>query len=151
MTKEDLLKEAHKVLDWASERAEHFTNQLSESVNQRMQFTEGVALGLLYGIIGNLVVSHYYEVFEGITLARYDSLFWSNLTAFLIGLGSIIVLTIIFRRRLKKLKGYGEQIHQLTIDLNELKTERQLGADLINEFKKMEDDSKKTEEKRTEE
>lgn len=130
LTKEELQKltieelwKRHKLIVVSVERMEYDAKELLNDISQRMQFTEGIVLGLLYGIIGNLVVSHYYGVFEGITLARYDSLFWSNLVVFLIGLATIIVLTVIFYRRFVKLRKGKERSRKLMTTIEDSKRE----------------------------
>jgi len=122
LTIEELWKK-YRLLIESEEKIEYYAKELLGDISQQMQFTEGIVLGLLYGIIGNLVISHYYGVFEGITLARYDSLFWSNLVVFLVGLATIIILTVIFYRRLTKLKKAKERNRKLITQIENQKRE----------------------------
>lgn len=78
---------------------------LSEILRKRIFWIEGIALGLFYGIIGNILVSHYIEVFKSITMWRIDKLFWTNLIVFAITLAVILVVSWRWIISLVKLKG----------------------------------------------
>jgi hypothetical protein len=86
-----------------TQRLEDLVDKMGENLEQQQYFTRGIALGLLYGIIGNIVVSHYYGVFEGLGANRFDSLFWSNLVVLLVSLVLIVALTVLWISRLKRL------------------------------------------------
>lgn len=62
----------------------------------------GIALGLVYGIIGNLFVQHWYPLFERVVLGNFDILFWSNVPVCAFALFTILCVTIIYRRQIKK-------------------------------------------------
>ena len=53
--------------------------QVIEILRQRISWIRGIALGLFYGIIGNILASHYIEVFQSIVIWQIDKLFWTNL------------------------------------------------------------------------
>ena len=72
-------------------------------MKERKQFIRGLALGLMYGIIGNVVASHYYRLFEGLSRGLYDNLFYSNLVMLLVSLFIIGVLTKIWYGELRKI------------------------------------------------
>ena len=85
------------------EAYEEFEKEYLERVElqrRKIDFTKGIALGLLYGIIGNLFVQFFYPVFEGVILEKYDVLFWSNLVISAIALGIILLVTFSFRNQL---------------------------------------------------
>jgi tetrahydromethanopterin S-methyltransferase subunit G len=75
---------------------------LAEEHRRRIDLTRGVALGLTYGIIGNLFVQHWYPVFEGLVLGKYETLFGANVVVCGFSLGIILYVTIRFRRQLKE-------------------------------------------------
>lgn len=81
-----------------------------QSYQQRIYFVQGIGLGLFYGIIGNLLVSHYYGVFEGLVKAEYNGMFWANLIVLVVGLAVIIVLTIRWHRQLETFKTLHRQL-----------------------------------------
>lgn len=76
-----------------------------ENMRQQMFLIKGVALGLFYGIIGNILASHYYEVFKGITMWQFDKLFWTNLTILVIVIVTIVVVSWRWLISLAKLEG----------------------------------------------
>jgi hypothetical protein len=98
-TEEELKLELIALTNLKAERLEQ-----SEEHKRRVDFTSGVALGLIYGVIGNLVVQHYYGVFEGLETGVIDNLFWSNAAVFVIGIVVIIVITLYFIKEIKREK-----------------------------------------------
>lgn len=76
-----------------------------EIMRQRTFLIRGVALGLFYGVIGNILVSHYFEVFKGIVMWQFDKLFWTNLIIFAIILVVILVVSWRWLLSLGKLEG----------------------------------------------
>ena len=62
----------------------------------------GIALGLVYGIIGNLFVQHWYPLFERVILCNFDIVFWSNLPVCAFALFLILCVTVMYRRQVKK-------------------------------------------------
>ena len=66
-----------------------------ETMRQQKFLIKGVALGLFYGIIGNILVSHYYEVFKSIVMWQFEKLFWPSLTSLIIFI--VVVLVVSWR------------------------------------------------------
>ena len=64
-----------------------------ETMRQQKSLIRGVALGLFYGIIGNMLVSHYYEVFKGLVMWQFDKLFWTSLIVLVIAIVLIVVVS----------------------------------------------------------
>jgi hypothetical protein len=50
-------------------------------------------LGLFYGIIGNMLVSHYYGVFTGLVAWNFDKGFFANLASFIIILCAVLIVS----------------------------------------------------------
>lgn len=97
----------------------------AETHRKKIDFTTGIALGLLYGIIGNLFVQFFYPVVEGIILQKFDVLFWSNLVISVIALSVIILATLSFRSQLSwsrhVMEGEREGANHLRRIINERK------------------------------
>jgi hypothetical protein len=68
----------------------------------RADLKTGIILGLLYGIIGNFAVQHWYGVFEGLETGVFSYLFWSNVVVLIIAVIIIIALSIYFRKQVRK-------------------------------------------------
>jgi hypothetical protein len=62
-----------------------------EATRSQMSMMKGVVLGLFYGIVGNLVVTHYYQILRGVVMSEFDTMFWTNL-AILVPMSSIIAI-----------------------------------------------------------
>jgi len=62
-----------------------------EATRSQMSMMKGVVLGLFYGIVGNLVVTHYYQILRGAVMSEFDTMFWTNL-AILVPMSSIIAI-----------------------------------------------------------
>lgn len=74
----------------------------AEKYKGRVYLKVGVVLGLLYGLIGNLAVVHWYGVFEGLETKVYGNLFWANVAVTIVAIIVIIGVTIQFRKGLGK-------------------------------------------------
>jgi len=133
-TKEDLLEQLKRAI-WLDEQLQQQTKDVLNDVSQRMQFIEGIGLGLLYGIIGNIVVSHYYGLYERHVLGVYDSLFWSNLYAFLLGFAIVVVVTIFFIRRLARLRKAESRSKNLMTKVQDARNELMALEDKLSEGK----------------
>lgn len=72
-----------------------------EDQKRQIDLVKGVSLGLLYGIIGNFAVQHWFPVFEGLMLKNYDIWFYGNAIIFLVALCIIIYTSLWFRNELK--------------------------------------------------
>ena len=79
-------------------------------VQQRRDFVLGLVLGLFYGIIGNVVISHYYGLFESLTVGKYDALFWANLIFLVLSFVIIIFVSKRWYNQLEKLETAGESV-----------------------------------------
>jgi hypothetical protein len=84
------------------ERLKETMSVLVEGHRRRIDLVRGIALGLLYGIIGNLFVQHWYPVFEGLVLGKYDLTFSANVIVSASVLIVILYTTIIYHRQLTK-------------------------------------------------
>lgn len=51
-------------------------------LEQKVDFVRGIALGLFYGIVGNLLVSYFHGLFQGLVAWQFDVLFWGGLDRF---------------------------------------------------------------------
>ena len=108
----------------------------AETHLRKIDFTKGIALGLLYGIIGNLFVQFFYPVVEGIILQKFDVLFWSNLVISLIALSIIILATLSFGSQLSwsqhVMEGEREGANHLRGIINERKAKLRNGTESRN-------------------
>ena len=97
----DLISKLFDDLDSIAELAiAPFDQQIKEHKRQ-IDFTKGIAFGLIYGIIGNLFVQFFYPVVEGIVVSRYDNLLLSNLIISIVSFVIIIFTTLQFRKQLR--------------------------------------------------
>ena len=120
----EIIKGIDKVLEEIINETEKVMSSTSNWLNQRVYFLQGIALGLFYGIVGNIFVSHYYQVFEGLTLGKFDVLFWTNLVVFVIALVLILLVSVIFYYQLRKYKSGMSELSELQKELYEIKTFR---------------------------
>ena len=88
---------------------------LIEIFRERIFWIKGIALGLFYGIIGNILASHYIEVFKSIVMWQIDKLFWTNLIVLVITLAVILVVSWRWFISLAKLKGYAKESEERAI------------------------------------
>jgi hypothetical protein len=79
---------------------------LVAKAHQKKAFWKGLALGLFYGIIGNMLVSHYYGVFNGLVIGQYDTLFWTNVFVFIIILIAILIVSLKWMRSIVKIDDF---------------------------------------------
>lgn len=115
-------------------------SRLSNSIEQHQYFVQGIALGLFYGIIGNIVISHYYGVFEGLELSKFDTLFWSNLLVFVVGLAFILAISGIWYSKLKRLKSSQNKVSLIK---NLIEDERKYEEDSLEELRKLKEEKRK--------
>ena len=92
MTKED--KEELEAL----EEFEKGYLKRAEEQRRRIDFTKGIALGLFYGIIGNLFVQFFYPVVESLVTEQYS--FVANVIISISALVAIVLATASFRNQL---------------------------------------------------
>ena len=76
----------------------------AERHRRRIDLITGVALGLLYGIIGNLFVQFFFPVVESLILQKYDG-FVENVIISIVSLGIILFATVKFRSQLSEYEG----------------------------------------------
>ena len=62
-----------------------------EATRSQMSMMKGVVLGLFYGVVGNVAVTHYYQILRGAVMSEFDTLFWTNLVI-LVAMSPIIVI-----------------------------------------------------------
>lgn len=62
-----------------------------EATRSQISMMKGVVLGLFYGVVGNVIVTHYYQIFRGAVMSEFDTMFWTNL-AILIPMLSLVVI-----------------------------------------------------------
>lgn len=79
---------------------------LVDKAKQKKAFWKGLALGLFYGIIGNMLVSHYYGVFNGLIVGQFDTMFWANTIVFSIILAAILIVSLVWIRSMTKLDDF---------------------------------------------
>ncbi len=85
-TVEDLEKNKEAYQDF-----ERKWQELSRNQENKLTFIRGIALGLFYGIIGNLFVQFWYSVFESLILRQFNEIFWVNLILS-VSLGIVIII-----------------------------------------------------------
>jgi len=90
MSEEEIRKRREKKL----QIFEEFHKEVEEESKRHIDFTKGLALGLIYGIIGNLFVQFFYQVVEGIVLEKYDPMLVVSSIIAALSLTGIIFTTI---------------------------------------------------------
>ena len=83
-----------------------------EQVLLSQEFIRGVTIGLVYGIVGNMIVLHYHKAFERLMLGEFDALLWANLIVFIVAFTSIFVISIKWRGKWKKLEKHRHVIFE---------------------------------------
>jgi len=76
----------------------------AEEYRRRVDFTKGVVLGLVLGIVGNLLVQFFYPVVESLVLGEYTNVFWANMTISAVALVIIVYITVKYRSQLSQEK-----------------------------------------------
>ena len=76
----------------------------------RQEFIRGVAIGLFYGIVGNIIVQHYHKAFERFMLGELNTLLWANLIVFVLAFATIVIATMKWRVKFEKLEERGHDI-----------------------------------------
>jgi predicted membrane chloride channel (bestrophin family) len=90
MTKEEELD--------ALEEFEKVYLERAEGQQRRIDLTKGIALGLFYGIIGNLFVQFFYPVVESLVTEQYS--FVANVIISISAFVAIVLATLSFRNQL---------------------------------------------------
>ena len=62
-----------------------------EATRSQMSMMKGVVLGLFYGVVGNVAVTHYYQILRGAVMSEFDTMFWTNLVI-LVAMSSMIAI-----------------------------------------------------------
>jgi ABC-type multidrug transport system fused ATPase/permease subunit len=91
--KPDESKTADKNKNGSKDTYKEAIKELVAKAQQKKFFWKGLMLGLFYGIIGNMLVSHYYGVFTGLVALKFDDLFLANLVSFIIILCAILLVS----------------------------------------------------------
>jgi hypothetical protein len=99
---------------------EQRNRELREFLEQRKHLIEGVALGLFFGIIGNIAVSHYYGLFERLVNGRFDNLLWLNLFSLVVVLVVVLVASWQWYKRLKIIEEDQKSTFEITNDIRKL-------------------------------
>ncbi len=73
---------------------------LDEEISKSNDFIRGLAIGIIYGVIGNIFVQFFYPVIEALVMAKYDLMFAINATVSVISLVIILYTTNQFRKQL---------------------------------------------------
>jgi len=115
------------LFQWWSEKA--------EITRRRIDLVRGVALGLLYGILGNFFVQFFYSVSEALALGEYPKSFWNNVIVSVASLAIILHVTKKFSSQLK------EEERKMKLATDSMKRERYE----IERLKKMLDKKSKEE------
>lgn len=97
-----------------------------DKVVERREFLRGIALGLFYGIVGNLFVQHWYPVFEGIVLRTFDEIFWANLIIFVVALSLIAIATAKLYSTMKQYKTSLDELADQRKKLTDMKLKRDM-------------------------
>lgn len=97
----------------SAQNYKQFVKDLVEKARQTKFFWKGVSLGLFYGIIGNMLVSHYYGIFTGFVTENFDSLFWWNLIFFFIILCIVLVVSYKVWRSMSKVEGFLKAVDEI--------------------------------------
>jgi phosphotransferase system glucose/maltose/N-acetylglucosamine-specific IIC component len=98
------------VTDEQCEIAVKIYSEYKTEITRRMDFTKGLALGLIYGIIGNLFVQFFYPVVEAIVSGKFDMLFVTNSIVSAVSLSMLLIITWKFSRELLRLEKWLRKI-----------------------------------------
>ena len=85
-----------------------------EQVLLSQEFIRGVTIGLVYGIVGNMIVLHYHKAFERLMLGEFDALLWANLIVFIVAFTLILVISIKWRSKWETLERHRHVIFEAT-------------------------------------
>lgn len=86
---------------------------LVEKARQMRFFYKGVFIGLFYGIMGNMLVSHYYAIFTAVEAREFDSLFWWNVLFFIIFLCIVAFVSYKVWRSMAKIEGFLKAVDKI--------------------------------------
>ena len=79
---------------------QHKEGEKIDEANRHFDFTKGIMLGLVLGIIGNLFVQFAYPVVEHIVQSSYDMLFRIDSVASIIILAAIIIIAMLYKKQM---------------------------------------------------
>lgn len=95
---------------------EEFEKSWSEKLqntSRRIDFREGIILGLILGILGNLFVQFFYPLFEHAILGKFNIVFWSNLVVCAFAIAIVLYKVRGYQRELKgEYRKVGLEIHE---------------------------------------
>lgn len=112
---EDQWENTNSEEDWMEE---DFRRQLDrykptyERYRQGTRFIEGIFLGLFYGVLGNVLVSHYFGLIESLTLSRYNAMFRVNCLVLSVAAVAILVVSVIYYRRFRTWRKEEKNVQQ---------------------------------------
>jgi hypothetical protein len=69
---------------------------------RRIDFTKGVILGLVYGLVGNFCVQFFYPVVESWVLNEYTSMYWIDVVVSAVSFAAILCVTYRYRNQLRR-------------------------------------------------
>jgi hypothetical protein len=109
--------------------------EIAEDNRRRIDLMRGIILGLLYGVIGNIFVQHWYGLFEGLSSWNLNLLFWQNLAVACFALVGILLVSYDFYKQIKKAeatekstKDHAERI-RIAIQKREMRLEKKRNED----------------------
>lgn len=100
--------------DWGDaieqlERQRQQVLRIASSAERRRNFLQGIMLGLFYGIIGNMIVSHYYGLLE-----EFGNPFWLNISILVSCIILVVLTSVKWFMRTQNLEEMTEEIAQYT-------------------------------------
>ena len=107
---------------------EKVLSSLSQKAQEGQNFVRGIAIGLFYGIIGNILVSHYFKVFEDLILGEFGALFWTNLIVFVVALSLILIMSLRWYSQIGKWKTLRRELSEIQDELHQIKTDKMTGT-----------------------
>jgi len=103
---------------------------IAEDNRRRIDLLRGVILGLLFGVIGNIFVQHWYGFFEALSSWNISLLSWQNLAIVCFALAGILFVSYDFYKQIKKAeateksaKDHSERI-RIAIQKREMRLEK---------------------------
>jgi uncharacterized membrane protein YeaQ/YmgE (transglycosylase-associated protein family) len=82
--KPDESKTADKNKNVSKDAYKEAVKELVNKAQQKKSFWKGLLYGVFLGIVGNMLASHYFEVFKDLTSWQFDSLFLPNIIALVV-------------------------------------------------------------------
>ena len=89
--------------------------QVVEERRRRIDLIRGVALGLLYGVLGNLFVVFFFPIDQSLLLSKYDATFVPNI---IICVGAFVAIVVTTWQFYNQLTGYEAGERMATDNVN---------------------------------